>query len=109
MRMHINSRGDLQSGQCSKHLLSLYSVLGTAVSHMCVCVCVCVYVFKRERQTERERQGDGEREEVPSLKEPTSVGSKMVRRSTFCGDGFKEEGTVSREASRGGPQHLFLL
>ena len=78
--------------------------------HRCVTyVCVCVYVFKRERQTERERQGDGEREEVPSLKEPTSVGSKMVRRSTFCGDGFKEEGTVSREASRGGPQHLFLL
>ena len=78
--------------------------------HRCVTyVCVCVYVFKRERQTERERQGDGEREEVPSLKEPTSVGSKMVRRSTFCGDGFKEEGTVSREAARGGPQHLFLL
>ena len=64
---------------------------------------------QKEGQTQRERQGDGEREEVPSLKEPTSVGSKMVRRSTFCGDGFKEEGTVSREASRGGPQHLFLL
>ena len=63
-------------------------------------------MFKRERETERERdrEEDREREEVPFLKEPTSVGSKRVRRSTLCRDAFKEEGTGSAEASRGGPR-----
>ena len=103
MGVHINSWGDLQSGQCSKHFLSLYSALGTTCP---ICVCVCRCVFKRWRETERERdrEEDREREEVPFLKEPTSVGSKRVRRSTLCGDAFKEEGTGSAEASRGGPR-----
>ena len=49
-----------------------------------------------------------ESQEVPPLKEPTSVGTKMVQEMALCGDAFKEEGRV-REASRGGAQALFFF